>query len=267
VRLGNAVIDRFAQPATEQRDRVSGHTIGVEAEVLKVVKLSDTRVTVVIRGLERRRLGVFSQIAPYLMADVHPVHETGAQTPEADGLELAVRDTVKTALALHCRIPAFSKFDRKNYAYPDLVKGYQISQYDMPLSEDGYREVETDGETHRVGIIRVHLEEDTAKLVHRDEGGESYSLMDVNRLRPTIELVASVERLNTPTIRVLLTRVRTSTRTARLTRDTVGLLGIPVFDAEIPLLEAYVTGFGLLPPDGHRYGLVLDELAPHLVAA
>src|ERR1700744_683438 len=69
------------------------HTIGVEAEVLKVVKLSDTRVTVVIRGLERRRLGVFSQVQPYLMADVHPVEERNAESPEADGLALAVRDT------------------------------------------------------------------------------------------------------------------------------------------------------------------------------
>ncbi len=108
--------------------------------------------------------------------------------------EAAVRDTVKTALALHCRIPAFSKFDRKNYAYPDLVKGYQISQYDMPLSEDGYLDVDLDGETHRVGIVRVHLEEDTAKLVHREEGGESYSLMDVNRSGiPLMEIVSAPE--------------------------------------------------------------------------
>src|ERR1700760_1744919 len=71
------------------------HTIGVEAEVLKVVKLSDSRVTVVIRGLERRRLGVFSQVQPYLMADVHAVEETNVASPEADGLALAVRDTCK----------------------------------------------------------------------------------------------------------------------------------------------------------------------------
>ncbi|HEX8951533.1 MAG TPA: endopeptidase La [Polyangia bacterium] len=81
------------------------HTIGVEAEVLKVVKLSDTRVTVVIRGLERRRLGVFSQVAPYLMADVHPVEELGAQSPEADGLAMAVRDTTKRVIALSPDIP------------------------------------------------------------------------------------------------------------------------------------------------------------------
>jgi len=105
--------------------------------------------------------------------------------------ETAVRDTVKTALALHCAIPPYSKFDRKNYPYPDLVKGYQISQYDMPLSEDGYLDVEVDGQTHRVGIVRVHLEEDTAKLVHRSDGNERYSLMDVNRSGvPLMEIVS-----------------------------------------------------------------------------
>lgn len=91
--------------------------------------------------------------------------------------------------------------------------------------------------------------------------------MDINRLRPTIELIAAVERLNAPTIRVLLTRVRSNTRMSRLARDTLGELGIPVVDAEIPLLEAYVTGFGLVPPDGHRYGAVLRELLAQEVAA
>jgi ATP-dependent Lon protease len=81
------------------------HEIGVEAEVLKVVKLSDTRVTVVIRGLERRRLGVFSQVTPYLTADVHPVEERNAVSPEADGLAMAVRDAAKRVIALSPDIP------------------------------------------------------------------------------------------------------------------------------------------------------------------
>ena len=92
-------------PQIEEPSPDDLHTIGVEAEVLKVVKLSDTRVTVVIRGLERRRLGVFSQVAPYLMADVHPVQETGALSPEADGLAMAVRDTCKRVIALSPDIP------------------------------------------------------------------------------------------------------------------------------------------------------------------
>lgn len=94
------------------------------------------------------------------------------------------------------------------------------------------------------------------------------SLMDINRLRPTIELIAALERLNAPTIRVLLTRVRSNTRTSRLARDMlVSELGMPVVEAEIPLMEAYVTGFGLVPPEGHRYGAVLEELLRHEVAA
>jgi aspartyl-tRNA(Asn)/glutamyl-tRNA(Gln) amidotransferase subunit B len=106
--------------------------------------------------------------------------------------EEAVRDTVKVALALHCEIPPFSKFDRKNYPYPDLVKGYQISQYDMPMSRHGYLDVAMDGATFRVGIVRVHLEEDTAKLLHRSDVGGSYSLMDLNRSGvPLIEIVSA----------------------------------------------------------------------------
>ncbi|MCU1282340.1 MAG: ATP-dependent protease La, partial [bacterium] len=92
-------------PQVEEPSPDELHTIGVEAEVLKVVKLSDTRVTVVIRGLERRRLGVFSQVAPYLMADVHPIEETNATSPEADGLAMAVRDTCKRVIAMSPDIP------------------------------------------------------------------------------------------------------------------------------------------------------------------
>ena len=77
--------------------------------------------------------------------------------------ERAVEYTVMTALALNCEIPEFSKFDRKNYFYPDLPKGYQISQYDMPLSRNGYLTIQLDGEEQRIGITRVHLEEDTGR--------------------------------------------------------------------------------------------------------
>jgi ATP-dependent Lon protease len=81
------------------------HTIGVEAEVLKVVKLSDTRVTVVIRGLERRRLGAFAHVTPYLAADVHEVIETNADSPEAEGLAMAVREAAKQVITLSPDIP------------------------------------------------------------------------------------------------------------------------------------------------------------------
>src|SRR5256886_5922315 len=105
--------------------------------------------------------------------------------------EEAVRDTVKVALALHCEIPPFSKFDRKNYPYPDLVKGYQISQYDLPFSVHGWLTLDVDGEARRIGITRAHLEEDTAKLIHRHDNGTAYSLLDVNRSGvPLLEIVS-----------------------------------------------------------------------------
>ena len=99
----------------------------------------------------------------------------------------AVAYTIMTALALHCTIPEYSKFDRKNYFYPDLMKGYQISQYDIPLSRNGYLEIEQNGQTQHIGIHRVHLEEDTARLLHHG----TYSLVDINRSgTPLMEIVS-----------------------------------------------------------------------------
>ncbi|HEX77448.1 MAG TPA: Asp-tRNA(Asn)/Glu-tRNA(Gln) amidotransferase subunit GatB [Dehalococcoidia bacterium] len=122
----------------------------------------------------------------------------------------AVEYAVMTALALNCTIPQFTKFDRKNYPYPDLVKGYQISQYDAPLGVDGWLDIEVDGRPKRVGIIRVHLEEDTAKLVHRsDPWGESYSLVDVNRSGvPLMEIVSKPEICSPEEARQYLIKLR-----------------------------------------------------------
>src|ERR1700686_5090496 len=101
----------------------------------------------------------------------------------------AVEACLKTALALHCEIPRHTKFDRKNYMYPDLPKGYQISQYDLPMSKNG--SLELDG--RRVRIRRVHLEEDTGKLIHAGDKLQKAleSLVDLNRAgTPLMEIVS-----------------------------------------------------------------------------
>ena len=101
----------------------------------------------------------------------------------------AVEYAIKAALALNCEIPAYSKFDRKHYFYPDLPKAYQISQFDQPLALNGYLDIEVDGQARRIGITRIHLEEDAGKLVHADVG--DYSLADYNRGGvPLIEIVS-----------------------------------------------------------------------------
>jgi aspartyl-tRNA(Asn)/glutamyl-tRNA(Gln) amidotransferase subunit B len=122
----------------------------------------------------------------------------------------AVEYTIMTALALHCEIPEHSKFDRKNYPYPDLMKGYQISQYDLPLSLTGWLEVEVDGVRKRIGITRVHLEEDVAKLLHRqNEAGETYSLIDVNRAGvPLMEIVSEPDMRSPEEARQYLIQLR-----------------------------------------------------------
>jgi aspartyl-tRNA(Asn)/glutamyl-tRNA(Gln) amidotransferase subunit B len=103
----------------------------------------------------------------------------------------AVEYTVMTALALNCTISDYTRFDRKNYPYPDLMKGYQISQSYAPIGHHGWLIIETNGEKKKVSIDNVHLEEDVAKLVHHTSpGGESYSLVDVNRSGvPLMEIV------------------------------------------------------------------------------
>lgn len=102
----------------------------------------------------------------------------------------ALEKAIKVALALNCRINPRIKFDRKNYFYPDLPKGYQISQYDHPVGEHGFVTIRSSGELKRIGIIRAHLEEDAGKLIHDPEGG--VSLVDFNRTgTPLMEIVSA----------------------------------------------------------------------------
>ena len=101
-------------------------------------------------------------------------------------IELAVR----LGLATHCTIRLDSQFARKNYFYPDLPKAYQISQYDRPLCENGWLEIEVEGQTKRIGITRIHLEEDAGKLVHEGRDARA-SYVDLNRAGvPLVEIVS-----------------------------------------------------------------------------
>src|SRR5881392_4003082 len=98
---------------------------------------------------------------------------------------------LKAALALNCTIARFTKWDRKNYYYPDLPKNYQISQYDLPFSANGHMEIETAGGPRRIGILRAHLEEDAGKMLHDEAGGTGDSLVDLNRTgTPLLEIVS-----------------------------------------------------------------------------
>lgn len=107
----------------------------------------------------------------------------------------AVEYAMKAAMALNCEVATDTKFDRKNYFYPDNPKAYQISQYDKPIGENGWIEIEVGGEKKRIGITRLHLEEDAGKLMHT---GDGYSLVDYNRQgTPLIEIVSEPD-IRTP---------------------------------------------------------------------
>jgi len=107
---------------------------------------------------------------------------------------VALEYAIKVALALGCKVQEFTKFDRKNYFYPDLPKNYQISQYDLPLSLGGFLDIQLENQVKRIGIRRVHLEEDAGKLIHR----EDLSLVDFNRSgMPLLEIVSEPE-INSP---------------------------------------------------------------------
>jgi aspartyl-tRNA(Asn)/glutamyl-tRNA(Gln) amidotransferase subunit B len=127
----------------------------------------------------------------------------------------AVELTIMTGLALNCEIPVASKFDRKNYPYPDLVKGYQISQYDLPFAKEGWIDVEVDGAARRIGMERVHLEEDTARLVHgTDSEGHPASFVDVNRSGvPLMEIVSKPDMRSPAEARAYLQKLRSIVRT------------------------------------------------------
>jgi aspartyl-tRNA(Asn)/glutamyl-tRNA(Gln) amidotransferase subunit B len=123
----------------------------------------------------------------------------------------AVEYSVLVGLALNCKIPGFTKWDRKSYYYPDLPKNYQISQYDLPLSENGYIEIPHEsGQTKKIGIIRAHLEEDAGKNVHT---AGNYSQVDLNRTgTPLLEIVTEPDMDSGAEVRALAVELQRMVR-------------------------------------------------------
>jgi aspartyl-tRNA(Asn)/glutamyl-tRNA(Gln) amidotransferase subunit B len=121
--------------------------------------------------------------------------------------EKVVEYAIMAGLALNCTISAFSKMDRKNYFYPDLPKSYQISQFDLPLCINGHVDIEMDGVSKRIGITRIHIEEDAGKLVH-DQCGTG-SLVDYNRGGvPLIEIVTEPDFRSSGEVKEFLETIR-----------------------------------------------------------
>ena len=121
----------------------------------------------------------------------------------------AVEYSIMAGMALNCQIADFTKWDRKNYHYPDLPKGYQISQYDLPLSHDGWLTVTVDGQEKRIRVRRAHLEEDTGKSFHRGD----HSLVDLNRSGvPLLEIVTEPDIRSADEAYAFLTQLQTILR-------------------------------------------------------
>ncbi|HOR94516.1 MAG TPA: Asp-tRNA(Asn)/Glu-tRNA(Gln) amidotransferase subunit GatB, partial [Spirochaetota bacterium] len=109
-----------------------------------------------------------------------------------------LKKAIMAGLALNCTVAHYSKFDRKNYFYPDLPKAYQISQYDKPICYDGYIEISIKDETKKIGITRLHMEEDAGKTIHSDDANNKVSYVDFNRTGvPLIEIVSEPD-ITTP---------------------------------------------------------------------
>lgn len=153
----------------------------------------------------------------------------------------AVRFTLMTGLALHCTIAEFSLFARKNYFYPDLPKGYQISQYEYPLCRNGWLEIDLkSGARKRIGIRRVHLEEDTGKSIHAGGG----SLIDLNRSGvPLMEIVSEPDLRSAEEVRAYAEKLRAILRYLGVNSGDMEK-GVIRFEPNISIRPAGATEFG-----------------------
>jgi len=122
----------------------------------------------------------------------------------------ALEFAVKTGLAVNCHISSYSRFARKNYFYPDLPKAYQISQYELPICEGGWIDISVDGETKRIGLTRIHMEEDAGKNIHE---GTTYSFVDLNRAgTPLMEIVSDPDLRSPKEAAAYMRKLRTILR-------------------------------------------------------
>ncbi|MGI6711574.1 MAG: Asp-tRNA(Asn)/Glu-tRNA(Gln) amidotransferase subunit GatB [Bacillota bacterium] len=125
--------------------------------------------------------------------------------------EKVVDYAIRAGLALNCQIAEFSKFDRKNYYYPDLPKNYQTSQFDLPICFNGYLDIEVEGNQKRIGITRIHMEEDAGKLVHEGDtiSSSNYSFVDYNRSGvPLLEIVSEPDLRSPLEARIYLEQLK-----------------------------------------------------------
>ncbi len=154
-----------------------------------------------------------------------------------------VEFAIKMALATNCEIAPFSVFARKHYFYPDLPKGYQISQYDLPLAERGWVEIAINGHKKRIGITRIHLEEDAGKLIHDENRPVSY--VDLNRAGvPLIEIVSEPDIRSPEEAALYLKRVRQQVRYLEISDGNMEE-GSLRCDANISLRPIGQEGFGV----------------------
>jgi len=158
---------------------------------------------------------------------------------------------ILSGLALNCDVAEVTKFDRKNYVYPDLPKGYQISQFDMPICTEGHLDVETDdGGIRRIGIIRLHMEEDAGKNIHA-EGGRNESYVDFNRCgTPLLEIVSEPD-LRSPDEAV---------RYVQGIREILRYLGVSDCNMEEASLRCDANINLWIDEDGKRYATPIAEI-------
>jgi len=154
--------------------------------------------------------------------------------------ERAVEYALRVAVALHCDIAEVSLFARKNYFYPDLPKGYQISQYELPLASNGWLSIKTEVNEKRIRIRRVHLEEDTGKLFHRDD----HSLVDYNRSGvPLLEIVSEPDLHSLEEVKAYATTVRSFLRYLEVNSGDMEK-GVIRFEANVSIRPKDSQDFG-----------------------